>query len=290
MGDVPYASFEEQVLRDQITAMNTNLYPGASFMVHVGDMMKAKVTECAVGSYMSMRNMLSLAPVPAFVLAGDNDMLDCPSAETAWGHYQDTFVHFEQEWALQARQKGSPYLDVSKVERNAFSPEMFSFNEDHILFMSVNLMNMPSGEDTDDAFDTRLATSKAWVTQQLAENFHQNAIRGVVMFGHALVSSDVSTFFEDIVNVFTEAQVNVPVLYMHGDGHDFLIRDNYQWELFTEIQVEQGGRADPLLVTVAMAKNGTMEPLVAENDMQTVVGNGLFLIDRQGGCYDDDEC
>jgi hypothetical protein len=51
----------------------------------------------------------SLAPVPTFVLAGDsNDVLDCPSAETAWGHNKDN------------------------------NPEMFSFIEDHILFLSVS--------------------------------------------------------------------------------------------------------------------------------------------------------
>jgi hypothetical protein len=294
MGDVPYSTFEEQVLRDQITAMNTTLHPGASFIVHVGDMMNPQQSECALGFYATVRTMLNLAPLPTFVLAGDNDSLDCPSAETAWGHYQDHFVDFEQEWAVQQRQERAPYLDVSKVERNANSSEMFSFIEDQILFLSVNLMNMPSGEDADDAFDTRLATSKAWVTKQLAEKFHQNAIRGVVMFGHAVLTGDVRIFFVDIKDVFTQAQVIVPILYMHGDGHQFFINDSFaqdnEWGNFTAIQVEQGARADPLLVTVAMVKNGIMEPLVAENDMQTIVGNGLFRIDQQAGCYDVDVC
>jgi hypothetical protein len=294
MGDVPYSTSEEIVLRSQIKAMNSNLYPGASFIVHVGDMMKGKQTDCALGLYTSVRTMLSLAPVPTLVLAGDNDILDCPSAETAWGYYHDNFVDFEQEWALQARQEGAPYLDVSKVKRNTNSSEMFSFVEDHILFLSINVLNMPSGEDTDDAFDARLATSKAWVTEQLAEKFHQNAIRGVVMFGHAHLSGDAGSFFVDIKDVFVDARVMVPVLYMHGDGHRFFINDDFaqnnDWEYFTDIQVEQGARADPLLVTVAMVKNGVMEPLVVENDMQTIVGNGLFRIDRQGGCYDEDDC
>jgi hypothetical protein len=181
MGDVPYDSFEEQVLSEQITAMTINLNPGASFLVHVGDIMRAPQTECALGFYTSVRNMLSLAPVPTFVLAGDNDVLDCPSAETAWGHYQDQFVEFEQEWESQERQEGTPYLNVSKVERNANNTELFSFVEDHILFLSVNLMNTPSGQNEDDAFDARLATSKAWVTTQLAEKYHQNAIRGACL-------------------------------------------------------------------------------------------------------------
>jgi hypothetical protein len=78
---------------------------------------------------------------------------------------------------------------------------------------------------------------------------------------------------------------------MHGDEHKFSIIDNlaqnYDWEHFTEIQVAQGAKADPLLVTVVMAKNEIMELIVAENGIQTIVGNGLFLIDQQGGCYDE---
>ena len=54
-----------------------------------------------------------------------------------------------------------------------------------------------------------------------------------------------------------------------------------------EIQVAQGAKADPLLVTVVMAKNGIMKPIVAENGIQTIVGNGLFLINQQGGCYNE---
>jgi hypothetical protein len=40
----------------------------------------------------------------------------------------------------------------------------------------------------------------------------------------------------------------------------------------------QGGRYDE-----GVAKNGIMEPPVAENGVQTIVGKGLFCINRQGG-------
>jgi hypothetical protein len=156
-------------------------------------------------------------------------------------------------------------------------------------------MNKPSGDDEDSAFFTGLAISKAWVAQQLAKKFHQNAIRRVVMFGHALITGDVKIFFVDIKNVlFTQAQVNAPVLYIHGDGHTYSINYsfamNHSWGNFTAIQVSQGALADPLLVTVAMVKNGIMESLMAENDMQKTFGNGLFRIDRQGGCYNGVDC
>jgi hypothetical protein len=73
---------------------------------------------------------------------------------------------------IRGKNAGAPYLDVSKVERNANNPEMFSFSEDCILFLSVNLWNLPLGGNEDDGFIARLATSKAWVTKQLTEKFH----------------------------------------------------------------------------------------------------------------------
>ena len=48
---------------------------------------------------------------------------------------------------------------------------------------------------------------------------------------------------------------------------------------------QQGGRDDE-----GVAKNGIMEPPVAENGVQTIVGKGLFCINRQGGFYDEGDC
>ena len=47
----------------------------------------------------------------------------------------------------------------------------------------------------------------------------------------------------------------------------------------------QGGKADPLLIEVAPLRNGVMEPLEKENELQYIFGNGLFRVDRQNGRY-----
>lgn len=287
MGDVPYTNFEEHILKNQLAQMTNKLHPGAAFLVHVGDMQEPWRTGCASESYTSVRNMLSLAPVPTFILAGDNDSLDCPDPETAWGHYQANFINFELEWLGKRQEGGAHFLAVEKVERWDAHPEMFSFIEDRILFLSVNLLH-GSGGDTS-GYYAGFSNSKAWVTQQVREKFHQSAIRGVVMFGHGLLSHGVEEVFVEIKEVFLKNQVFVPVLYLHGDGHEYVVNEDfayyYEWDYFTAIQVDAGAEADPLLVEVAMVKNGIMEPLVAENDMQTVIGNGLFRIDRQNGRY-----
>lgn len=67
-----------------------------------------------------------------------------------------------------------------------------------------------------------------------------------------------------------------------------LIRDlktQQRWIGFTDIQVDQGGKADPLLVEVAPLQKGVMKPFKKESDMQHVFGDGLFRIDRQKGRY-----
>ena len=84
---------------------------------------------------------------------------------------------------------------------------------------------------------------------------------------------------------------DLPVLNFHGDGHLFSIETNFSfvtgWNGFTDIQVDQGGKADPLLVEVAPLRNGEMEPFKKESKMQYVYGDGLFRIDRQNGRYSD---
>ena len=209
MGDVPYTSYEEHILRNQLTQMTDNRNPGAAFLVHVGDIQQPWQTECPSESYKSVRNTLSLAPVPTFVLAGDNDSLDCPNLETAWGHYQDNFINFELEWWGKRQEGGANFLAVEKVERWEAHPEMFSFIEDRILFLSVNLLH-GSGGDGDSGFYTGFSDSKAWVTQQMRENVHQNAVRGVVMFGHGLISYGVEEFFVEIKGVFLAIKFSCP--------------------------------------------------------------------------------
>jgi hypothetical protein len=44
MGDVPYDVFKEEVLINQITEMTNNLHLGATFLVHIQDIMRGLQT------------------------------------------------------------------------------------------------------------------------------------------------------------------------------------------------------------------------------------------------------
>lgn len=300
-------------------------------------MMKAHRTGCRHGNYLQIRNILSQAPLPTFVLAGDNDYLDCPKPSEAWTHYMNTFSDFDEDWMFRLP-AGVPTLAVDRwlqpenvplqqnVTRWTTRPEMFSFSEDGILFLSMTLMHVPDDLPPDALFQERLADSKRWVAQEVTEASmeHKNRgerLRGVVMFGHAMITGYLRPFFMELKQIFYEAVVVVPVLYIHGDGHKFNINENLGpnllgWNQFVDIQVrtltlvddcpliplyitlthshchfrlaqvDQGAYADPLLIEVALLQGGSlMQALVANNPNQFIVGGGLFRVDRQDGRY-----
>lgn len=296
MGDTPYAAWEEIMLSSQMSDMRENLAPGAAFTVHVGDMQKAYRTNCELTHFYKVANILLQGPLPTFVQVGDNDYLDCADPPTAFSNYRQTFVGLEGNWthSLGVERWTTPELvpveyDVTRMVQN---PDMFAFVEDGILFMSFNLLNMnlDQGELPDDLFYERLADSTHWVTKQLQK--HKSEIRGVVMFSHAMVSPDIRPFFENLQTVFVAEGVFNPVLYIHGDGHDFKINtelgQKLGWPQFTRIEVDQGAYADPLLITVARNNGGLVETLVPDaSGNQFLLGNGLFLVDRQNGRYPD---
>jgi len=82
----------------------------------------------------------------------------------------------------------------------------------------------------------------------------------------------------------------LPVLYLHGDGHnwdiDTKLSHQLHWKHFRDVQVDQGGLADPIIVDVAPQKNGKLKGLKQRNDLEVAFGRGLFRIDRQGGLYE----
>jgi len=296
MGDVPYTPSEEKVLKSQLKDMTLNLHPKAAFLAHVGDMQRACRTKCSKSHFEGIRDIfLQKSPLPTFVLAGDNDYLDCPDEENAWDIYLDTFFKFEQKFEDRLP-SGAPKLAVERWDEQRGGvkrKEMFAFVEQDILFLSVTLMNMnlTENEPPDDLFYERLSASKTWVKRHLKKHDNDD-IRGVVMFGHAMITKDLEPFFrEQLKGLFhDEGFGGVPVLYIHGDGHKFVIDRGLGrrmgWEQFTSCQVDQGGRADPLLIEVAPVVDGkTKPPKTNSSGKQFIVGNGLFRVDRQQGLY-----
>jgi hypothetical protein len=81
----------------------------------------------------------------------------------------------------------------------------------------------------------------------------------------------------------------LPVVYLHGDGHNWDVDTKFShqlhWQHFRDIQVDQGGLADPVIVDIAPQVKGKLRELVETSNMQLVLGGGLIRLDRQRGLY-----
>jgi len=246
----------------------------AVFTVHLGDFNTPGDTDCELDHFRNVRDILAEGPLPTFVLAGDNDSLDCPDKDKAWDNYIDTFVGFEDDaWNLD--------LNVNRRSGGSSSPgggEMFSFYEQRILFISMALMNKSSSESSS-AFSGRLSASKDWVEENL-QDYANDDVRGVVLFSHAEMNSDFNGFFGDLEDLFADVGFgDVSVLYMCGDRHRYrTFRGAYGWDQLDYISVDKGGCAAPLLVEVAPEGESFFSG-------SSVFGDGLFRVDRRGGRY-----
>ena len=72
-----------------------------------------------------------------------------------------------------------------------------------------------------------------------------------MLFGHAHPVERHLDFFKPFVALVDEAKL--PVLYLHGDGHKWIKDKPFGTEHVTRVQVDQGGVAPPLKITVRPA-------------------------------------
>ena len=240
----------------------------ALFTVHLGDFNTPDDTGCSTSHFESVADILAEGPVATFVLAGDNDYLDCPNEDDAWSRYKDTFVGFEDEW--------SHSIGVDRKSGGSSSGpggrELFAFYKEGILFVSTVLMN-GSG------WSGRASASKSWIQDKLGDYKDESDFRGVVIFSHAEDSSNLEDFFDDIEDIFDAEEVDVPVLYLCGDRHRYIRQYGYNgWDRLDYVSVDKGGCANPILVEVADEGDSF-------GSGSNVFGDGLYKIDRRGGRY-----
>jgi hypothetical protein len=131
-----------------------------------------------------------------------------------------------------------------------------------------------------------------WASYNIEKYFAERPIRGVLVLGHSLRSPRTRPFFESLATHFASGtgREKIPVMYLHGDGHDFDVDKKFShqlhWRNYWDVQVDMGALADPIIVEVAAQVNGEIVPLQQEHENQLVVGRGLFRIDRQRGTYE----
>jgi len=92
----------------------------------------------------------------------------------------------------------------------------------------------------------RHAQDLEWTRRNLSEFGDQ--VRSLVLFGHANVNQKHADFFDPFIE---EAKAfEKPILYLHGDGHRWIHDRPFAAKNILRVQVDQGGIAPPLKVTV----------------------------------------
>lgn len=228
MGDVPYAPAEDSLLPKQIAEL-----PGdAEFVIHVGDI-KGGAAPCDEAVYNKVFGMLSQAKPPVFIIPGDNEWNDCGDPNQAWKYWEKYFMRFDRRWRHRL-----------PVFRQLEREENFSFVKGGVLFVGLNIVG---GRVHDaDEWKQRHAVDLDWARRNIRK-FGAD-VSSMVIFGHALPFAKHKEFFQPFSKDATDFKK--PILYLHGDGHRWIHDRPFAAKNMLRVQVDQGGIAPPLKVTV----------------------------------------
>jgi len=220
-GDIPYSSSEASVFDQQIA--NHNKYSPSAFLIHVGDI--ASSGQCSESNYVMVANKMKNLAVPAYIVLGDNESVDCSSPLTGYNFYLKYFQNFEKNFC------GAPLTELQGGR-----PENWAFTIDGVLFVGVNLSYGGS---------TTQQQAADWVRQQLEAKVTQ--VRAAVIFAHYSPGnySVFSTPFRQAAVAFAK-----PILFLHGHGHAWSTSYPFPETNIFRVQVNKGVSEDPIQVTV----------------------------------------
>lgn len=230
MGDVPRSAHEDTLLQQQI--IDHNRHSNSEFMLHLGDI-KSGGAPCDEAVYTKVAGYLRKLDVPVFIVPGDNEWNDCDDPDQAWAFWTTYFLAFERYWHYKP-------LVTHQPQR----PENIAWTSKGVLLVGINLVG---GRIFDQSrWDVLLRDDAAWVTRQLAQN--KDSVRAAVVFAQANPNEKHALFmtqFRAAARAFEK-----PILFIHGDGHHWLHDDPWLESNIVRVQVDKGGIAPPLQVTV----------------------------------------
>ncbi len=235
MGDVPRSEEGKIILQEQICQHNQQ--SPAQFVFHVGDI-KTGSSPCDEANYALVADYLKQLMVPVFIIPGDNEWNDCEDPEQAWDYWEQYFMDFDQNWDVPV-----------KVRRQENYPVNSAFVQNDVLFIALNLVG---GRIHDQAqWDTMQQNAVDWIGQQL----QRKNISTTIIFAQAHPDEKHKLFMDQFLPL-VEA-FGRKVLLIHGDGHLWLHDDPWLVPNLVRIQIDEGGVADPLQVTVLGRKTKT---------------------------------
>jgi len=232
IADAPYDA--DEILQLDQHFYDHDRYSPSDLLVHLGDI-KSGGGSCDESYYQVMADSLRMLSVPAFIVPGDNEWIDCSDPDQAWAYWEQHLLGIEADFC------GTPPLDSQAVR-----PENFAFLHKGVLFVGISLPNGAHSELVQADID--------WIDVQFADKGSQ--ARAAVVFGHSEPDEALKTAL-----AANGAAFGKPVLYLQGDGHSwsedpgFFGEPNMLW-----VQLERGIAGEPpVRVDVNVAGEFTLE-------------------------------
>jgi hypothetical protein len=236
IADVPYIEREVQRLPGQIQ----NQIDGCEFLVHLGDIMQGDIP-CDEEHYALVQGMLLESAIPTFIVPGDNEWNDCGNGreiDTAWSLWEQHFLGLDRNWNH----------TLTTVRQTRY-PENFYLIQKKTLIFGLNIVG---GRVHDrDEWDRRLSAEVDWIKSVTSANIPMNAA-GIIILAHAKPTPAHSIFFDGLKAFIKDDLANeIPVLYLHGDGHSYFY-NHYFLNEDNALQIQhEGGVRDPVLKIMA---------------------------------------
>jgi hypothetical protein len=226
-GDIPYGTDEIEDFQEQIS--DHNKYSPSKFFVHVGDILSSS-EPCEEARYALVADMLKDLAVPAYIVPGDNETSDCSDPTQGMNFWMQYFLNFEQNFC------GAPATEHPEVR-----VENFAFTMEGVLFIGIDQFG---ASGTSKSAQNQNAD---WVDQQFQAKVSQ--VRAAVVFAQAGPGGQ-GTFFDRFVQ--SAAAFAKPVLFLHGDGHEWILDNPWPLSNTLRLQVDNGAAEDPVEVTVTL--------------------------------------
>ncbi len=232
MGDGPREGDDWPRLAQQVFEEGQD--KDTSLLLHLGDITRG-TDVLPEWYYAGVATVLKSCKNPVYIVPGDNEWNDLDTPADGWALWTQYFQKFETHWSGRAVQ----------TQHQDEHPANLVFQEGHVLFIGLNLVGGAVHDRAE--WKARHALCVQWVEKQL--NSADDSVSAVVVFAQAALGPkhwDFSRTFFPLVEKFEK-----PVMFLHGDHHNFQWEPGFQVPNLLRVQVDQVTNAPPLKITVA---------------------------------------
>ena len=211
--DTPESKYNN--LREEIKSIDKDTN---DFLIHMGDMRKAKNSECVKSVFDDVADIMIESPIPVYVTPGKNDWATCDDPFDAFEDWKSSFLGFEKNWEDQ----------IPVIRRQESRKENFAFVEKDVLFIGLHLVDgikkKNFGDDHEIIEESLFLDAKNFTNDQMNLSADASAL---VIFSHAKNHKYFYEFYKGLQEDFTNMMPNRSALFVHvGKKHFKISRED----------------------------------------------------------------